>query len=210
MKRNIKLLQPFWADESLFSLYCSFCDTTSAPYYSRSLYFIPPLRQSYKPSLSNRPRHMYPKKLYYWCCCEIGFSFGARLIGSVRLVPKAISHSRHVLLPVSSMNLLMNDFSFRWTCTALKCRQWPGQAVLGGCLYIMCQDDMLFKMLWAADQKEMPPLFFVPRISIWERDQTALMQYFILFWKLRMRQPGVGMKNSASRTQTVSEEDDSY
>ena len=63
----------------------------------------PPLRQSYNPYIL----HWF----YFTRRCEIEFP---QLIWSVRLVLKAISHSRHVLMPVSSMNLAMNDSCLCW------------------------------------------------------------------------------------------------
>ena len=115
---------------------------------------------------------------YNWRWCEIGCSVSVQLIWSARLVLTAWSHSRHVLMPVSSMKICHEWFALCWTCTVLKGRGWQGQAILGGCLYIICQDDMLSKCLssWF--------MFFFfcsyPDFPFWGRDQTAaLMQYFI-------------------------------
>ena len=93
--------------------------------------------------------------MWNWISCRV------QLIWSVRLVLRAISYSRHVLMPVSSMNFGHEWFcAFAWSCTVSKGCQWPGQAVLGGCLYIICQDDMLLKTLRLLIKRNCHPSFF--------------------------------------------------
>lgn len=60
---------------------------------------------------------------------------------SAALLISALSHSRHVLLPVSSMNLAMNDHCF-FSAEPAQAMLGTGTA-LGGRLYITCQEDML-------------------------------------------------------------------
>lgn len=92
--------------------------------------------------------------------CEIEFP-SVQLIWSARLVLRS-----HITFSARSHAGFFNEFGhewflpFCWSCTVLKGWQWPGQAQLGGCLYIICQDDMLLKNAQAGDQKELPPLFF--------------------------------------------------
>lgn len=83
-----------------------------------------------------------------------------------------------------------------WSCTVLKGWQWPGQAVLGGCLYIICQDDMLLKSSGCWSKGIATPLFCVcvrlcvsvPRLSIWGRDELRrsvdAVFYLFLFFPL--------------------------
>lgn len=120
--------------------------------------------------------------MWNWISCRV------QLIWSVRLVLRAISYSRHVLMPVSSMNFGHEWFcAFAWSCTVSKGCQWPGQAVLGGCLYIICQDDMLLKTLRLLIKRNCHPSFFfffcTLTFHLGERANcgVALMQYFIFF-----------------------------
>ena len=103
-------------------------------------------------------------------------SSSVQIMWSVRLVLKAISHSRHVLMPVSSMNLAMNDFCFCWTCTVLKRTAMAGTGSARRVSLHNMPGWHAFMLRLVIKRNCHPSsffFFFYPDFSSWGRDQTA-------------------------------------